>query len=223
MSGNDQNALFVVGLTGGIGSGKSSVAATLSSLGACIVDVDEISHALTAKNGAALPAIGAAFPGAVQGGALERSQLRELVFSDADKRRTLEAILHPMIREQTLLRLTSDEASRSPYVVLVVPLLFESSHYASMIDCALVVDIDESQQIARVSTSRNVPEATVAKIIAAQMNRQDRLRHAQFIIDNRGDEQNLQLQSQRLHTVFVANAAAKKAARVTAVSAELAS
>jgi dephospho-CoA kinase len=194
-----------------------------ASFGAHIIDVDDVSHSLTEKNGAALPAISAAFPGVVRDGALDRAQLRDLVFSDARKRRALESILHPMIRLATQAKLASDEAARAPYIALTVPLLFESNAYTSIIDCAVVVDIDEAQQVSRVSTSRNVPPATVEKIVATQMSRQDRLQHAQFIIDNRGDERNLHAQSQRLHSVLAANAAAKKAARMMARSAELAS
>jgi dephospho-CoA kinase len=223
MNSSDHHASFIVGLTGGIGSGKSSVAAMFASFGAHIIDVDDVSHSLTEKNGAALPAINAAFPGVVRDGALDRSQLRDLVFADPVKRRALESILHPMIRAETLTRLTSDDALNAPYIVLTVPLLFESNAYISIIDCAVVVDIDEAQQVSRVSTSRGVPPATVEKIIAAQMSRQDRLHHAQFIIDNRGDERNLHVQSQRLHAVWAANAAAKKAAYMMMVSAELAS
>jgi dephospho-CoA kinase len=220
MSARDEQSQFVVGLTGGVGSGKSSAAKAFAALGAYVIDVDDISHSLTGNNGAALQKISQTFPGTVVEGALDRIKLRELVFADSVQRQKLEAILHPMIRKETFRRLGGDEASRAPYVLLVVPLLFESSSYTSMIDCAVVVDIDEVDQIARVASSRGVPEATVAKIIAAQMSRQDRLSHAQFVIDNRGDKENLLFLVERLHTVFVANAQSNIARHAVAQATE---
>jgi dephospho-CoA kinase len=203
------SARFIVGLTGGIGSGKSSAAAMFRALGADTIDVDDISHELTAANGGALGAIESRFPGVVHHGILERAMLRERAFANPEQRRALEAILHPLIRAETQARLQSPKAMNSPYVMLVVPLLFESNAYADVIDCAVVVDVEESTQIKRVVATRDVPASTVEAIIASQMPRAERLSRAQFILDNRGDTANLQSQVSRLHSVFAASAAAK--------------
>jgi dephospho-CoA kinase len=201
---------FVVGLTGGIGSGKSSAAAHFARLGAFVIDADALSHALTQPNGPAIPAIAAAFPGAVIDGVLDRAALRQRVFEQPDERLRLEAILHPMIRVETQAALASLEAEKAPYVIYMVPLLFESKDYADRIDCAVVVDVDEATQIERVTRIRGVPLATVKQIIASQMSRTDKLRHAQFVIDNSGAESLLEPQVANLHRVFVANATLAK-------------
>ncbi len=131
--------MLKLGLTGGIGSGKSSAARMFSERGVPVIDTDVIAHQLTAAEGAALPAIRAAFGTAVlqADGALERSAMRRRVFSDVAERRKLEAILHPLIRqsvEQQLARLSS------PYVLVVIPLLVESGDYRDVLDRILVVD-----------------------------------------------------------------------------------
>ncbi len=197
---------FIVGLTGGIGSGKSSAAACFAALGACVIDADAIAHALTVPNGPAIAAINAAFPGVVHDGILDRAALRERVFAAALERERLESILHPMVRAETDRLMASADAMRAPYVIHMVPLLFESKDYAQRIDCAVVVDVDEATQVDRVTSARNVPAATVRQIIAAQMSRAERLRRTQFVIDNRGDQIALKQQVAKLHTVFLANA-----------------
>jgi len=203
----DMPRKFVVGLTGGIGSGKSSAAACFEKLGAMVIDADAISHALTAPHGPAINEINAAFPGVVNDGVLDRVRLRERVFAAPAERERLEAIVHPMVRERTTELLSSAEANSATYVIHMVPLLFESKDYAQRIDCAVVVDVDEATQIERVSRSRSVPASTVQKIITAQMSREVRLQHTQFVIDNRGDQAALERQVVQLHSVFVANAA----------------
>jgi dephospho-CoA kinase len=196
---------WVAGLTGGIGSGKSSAAKRFAELGAFIIDADAISHALTAVGGAALPDIAAAFPGVVADGVLDRARLREAVFANPSARQTLEHIIHPRVRARTN-ELSQGEAARSaPYVIHMVPLLFESADYERRIDCAIVVDVDEATQIERVSTLRGVPAATVRNIIAAQMPRAERLRRAQFVLDNSGNLAQLSAQVDRLHQVLLAN------------------
>ena len=198
---------FTVGLTGGIGSGKSSAATCFEKLGAFVIDADAISHALTAPHGAAIAAIDAAFPGVVHDGVLDRARLRERVFAAPAERERLEAIVHPMVRERTSELMNSVEANDAAYIIHMVPLLFESKDYAQRIDCAVVVDVDEATRIERVSRTRNVPASTVQQIIKAQMPREERLRHTQFVIDNRGDPVALERQVVKLHSVFVANAA----------------
>jgi dephospho-CoA kinase len=197
---------WIVGLTGGIGSGKSTVAAAFVALGAYVVDADAVSHELTAPNGAALGAISAAFDGVVTDGSLNRAALRERVFADADARKTLEAILHPMIRVATEAALASDTALAAPYVILMVPLLFESGTYKKRINCAVVVDVDEETQIERVARTRGLSPEEIRRIITTQMPRRERLAHAQFVIDNRGNAEALKAQITVLHSVFVVNA-----------------
>ena len=204
---------FVVGLTGGIGSGKSSAATHFARLGAFVIDADALSHSLTQRHGPAIPAIETAFPGVVSDGALDRPALRARVFQQTAERAKLEAILHPMIRMETHTSLASIDAKNAPYIIQMVPLLFESKGYADRIDCAVVVDVDETTQIERVTRIRAVPLTTVKQIIASQMSRADKLLHAQFVIDNSGDESMLEPQVAQLHRVFAANATfAKKMA-----------
>jgi dephospho-CoA kinase len=202
---------YIVGLTGGVGSGKSTAAQLFAELGAYVVDVDDISHALTAKGGSAIAAIAAAFPDAVSEATLDRARLREQVFADAQSRRRLEAILHPLIRESTQRALTSDAAHAAPYVLLVVPLLFEANAYAALVECAIVVDAPVATQIERVVTTRGLSNEVAKGIVAAQMSREDRLRRAQFVIDNSSDHKALQAQVQRLHSVLAGNATAAQA------------
>ncbi len=197
---------WIVGLTGGIGSGKSTVADAFAALGAFVVDADALSHQLTAPNGAALDAISVAFDGVVTNGVLNRAALRERVFVDTKARERLEAILHPMIRDATKHALASKAALAAPYVILMVPLLFESGTYKKRIDCSVVVDVDEATQIERVTRTRGLAADEVKRIISTQMPRAERLNHAQFVIDNRGATKALTTQITALHTVFVVNA-----------------
>jgi dephospho-CoA kinase len=199
-------APFIVGLTGGIGSGKTSAADTLGVYGAFVIDVDQISRELTAVGGDAVGAVAQAFPSVVHDGIVDRGLLRQIVFADTAKRQLLESILHPLIGVETSKLIESNEAYAASYVLLVVPLLFESDRYAERIDCAVVVDVDEIDQIARVTASRDISEASVAKIISAQLPREARLRKAQFVIDNRGDRKALERQLVELHRVLCANA-----------------
>jgi dephospho-CoA kinase len=144
-----------VGLTGGIGSGKSTVAQMLVSLGAHLVDTDAIARQLTADGGAALPAIQQAFGDAVFGGAghLNRAALRERVFSNDEQRRRLESLLHPLIGEQAQQQAAVGVLIGAPMIVFDVPLLAESSHWRGRVDRVLVVDCNEATQIQRVAAS----------------------------------------------------------------------
>lgn len=198
---------FIVGLTGGIGSGKSSVAAHFAALGAFVIDADALSHQLTQPHGAAISTVHDAFPGMVKDGVLDRATLRSRVFDVPAERAKLEAILHPMIRAATRVALASDDAAAAPYVIHMVPLLFESKDYAGRIDCAVLVDVDEATQIERVSMSRGLSVATVKQIIASQMSRAEKLKRTQFVIDNSGAASLLAEQVLKLHRVFMANAA----------------
>ena len=192
---------FVVGLTGGIGSGKSAAAAEFARLGAAVVDTDAIAHELTRKNGLALPEIRKTFGEQAIGpdGAMDREAMRERVFAEPAARRTLEGILHPMIREESARRIA---AAVGPYVVHVVPLLVESGDYASRVDRVLVVDAPEALQVARVRT-RGLAAEQVRGIIRSQAARADRLKAAHDVLDNAGSLEDLRKQVAALHQKYL--------------------
>ncbi|NMF89502.1 dephospho-CoA kinase [Aromatoleum petrolei] len=198
---------YVIGLTGGIGSGKSAAADRFAELGAAIVDTDAIAHALTGAGGQAIPAIRAAFGDAVitPEGALDRKAMRDRAFADPDERRRLEAILHPAIGAESAHQVG---AARSPYVVLVVPLLVESGKYRERCDRLCVVDCPVEVQIARVMTRSRLPEEQVRAIMATQASREQRLAVADDVIDNGGDLATLIAQVDRLHENYLAAARA---------------
>lgn len=201
---------FCVALTGGVAAGKSAVAEIFARLGAVVVDTDAIARELTGPQGAALPAIVAAFgPGCLNAaGALDRSAMRAQVFRDAQARRRLEAILHPMIREQVRERLAAVQA---PYAVLVVPLLVESwTDYRTLVDRVLVVDCDESVQRRRVMTRDGIDADLARRMLAAQATRAQRLALADDVIDNRGDLEDLVHRVEALHDRYLRLAAAHR-------------
>ncbi len=175
-----------LGLTGGIGSGKSTVARALAARGAHVVDTDAISRALTATGGSALAAIAQAFgPGATAAdGALDRAWMRERVFADPAERQRLEAILHPMIGEATAAEAARAEPGQP--VVFDVPLLTESAHWRDRVDRVLVVDCDEAVQVERVMARNGWPEAQVRAVIAQQATRAQRRGIADAVIVNQG-------------------------------------
>ena len=187
-----------VGLTGGIGSGKSTAAGFLAQLGASVVDADEISRSLTAAGGGALGPLREAFGEAMvpPGGALDRNAMRALAFSDPAARARLEAILHPLVREASARQVA---AATGPYAVLVVPLLFESGSYAGRLDRVIVVDLDESLQVRRTVARSGLTPEDVRAIMAAQWPRWRRLQAADEVLWNGGDPGQLQAQCERLH------------------------
>ena len=198
---------FTVGLTGGIGSGKSAAAQVFEELGATVIDTDAIAHALTAPGAAAIAPIRAAF-GAdylTPEGALARTRMRELVFADAAKKRVLESILHPMVRARTS---ELAQAARSPYVILMVPLLIESRDYRARCQRILVVDCPEPLQLARVMARSGLAAAQVRAIMATQVGRAARLAAADDVIDNSGDPAHLRRQVEALHARYLQLAAA---------------
>ena len=192
---------FSVGLTGGIGSGKTTVADMFGAQGAAIIDTDQIAHALTAPGGAAMPAITAAFGAqfVTPDGALDRIRMRTAVFSDAAAKTRLEAILHPMIRTETE-RATA--AATGVYLLYVVPLLVESGSWRARVDRILVVDCPASLQVARVMRRNAMREAEVLAIMAAQANRADRLAAADDVIVNDGGAAELAPHVARLHALY---------------------
>lgn len=179
--------MFRLGLTGGIGSGKTTVAQMLAARGAAVIDADAISRALTASHGTALPAIAAQFGTHVIGpdGALNRSAMRQMIFADPAARRRLEAILHPLV-EQALEEQTREAAMRSVRcVVFDVPLLIENfARWQSRIDALLVVDCPEEVQITRVMARSQLSREEVMHILSAQASRAQRLAIADFVITN---------------------------------------
>jgi dephospho-CoA kinase len=193
--------VFCVGLTGGIGCGKSLAAEMFAELGAAIVDTDAISRELTAPGGEAIPAIEKAFGKAyVQpNGSLDRAAMRKLVFADADAKARLESILHPLIRAKS--RALIDTAN-APYAMLVVPLLLETGAYRDVVNRVLVVDCDEARQIERVM-ARGLSENEVRSIIRAQIDRTERLKQADDVITNDGDINELQEQVRTLHPRYL--------------------
>jgi dephospho-CoA kinase len=186
-----------VGLTGGIGSGKSAVADRLAALGAVVIDTDAISRELTAPGGAAIAPLASAFGAGAIGrdGGLDRAAMRQRVFSDAGERRRLEAVLHPLIREESARAL---ERARGPYALLVVPLLFESGAWAGRVRRVVVVDCPESVQVARTVARSGLSEAEVRAIMAAQWPRWRRLQAADEVIWNGGSLEALQAQCEAL-------------------------
>lgn len=197
---------YIVGLTGGIGSGKSAAASAFEELGIAVIDTDAIAHALTAPGGAAIAPIRAAF-GAdylTEHGALARARMRELVFADAAKKRQLESILHPMIRAQAN---ELAHAARSPYVILMVPLLIESRDYRRRCQRILVVDCPEELQISRVIARSGLAAAQVRDIMATQVSRETRLAAADDVVDNSQDLAHLQRQVEALHARYLQFAA----------------
>jgi dephospho-CoA kinase len=193
---------LIVGLTGGIGSGKSAAASLFGHLGAAVVDTDAIAHELTGSSGMAMPALKAAFGAALASadGSLDRPAMRRLAFSDPAARSRLEAILHPLIREESR-RLC--EAADGPYVVLVVPLLLESGDYRQRVMRVLVVDCPEEIQIRRVMARSGLPEDEVRRIMAAQASRALRLAAADDVIENGGSPADLQTQVEALHRGYL--------------------
>ena len=175
--------MFKLGLTGGIGSGKTYVANLLAGWGASVIDTDQIAHALTAPEGLAIAPIRAAFGSDVIGpeGALDRARMRELVFSNPTERVTLEGILHPLITQEVLVQ---TKAATGLYAVFVVPLLVESGRWRDRIDRLCVVDCDEATQIARVQARSGIPTDTIRRILDAQATRAQRLAVADDIIVN---------------------------------------
>jgi dephospho-CoA kinase len=177
---------FRLGLTGGIGSGKSTVARRLAQLGAHVVDTDAIAHALTAPGGAALDAIAAAFGDEMIGadGAMDRARMRAHVFERSEERRRLEAILHPMIGHHT--QAAAQAARPGQPLVFDVPLLAESGHWRARVDRVLVIDCPVETQVARVVARSGWSHEAVERVIAQQAPRAHRRAVADAVIHNDG-------------------------------------
>lgn len=192
---------YVVGLTGGIGSGKSAVANLFAELGAEVVDTDAIAHALTLPKGAAIAQLVETFGERclAPDGSMDRVAMRALVFQDNDARKKLEGILHPLIRQTAEERIV---ATRKPYVVLVVPLLVETRSFRDRVSRILVVDCDPETQVKRTVARSQLSELEVRRIVAAQATRSQRLDAADDVIDNDGPREALRPQVETLHTRY---------------------
>jgi dephospho-CoA kinase len=192
---------FVVGLTGGIGSGKSAAADEFARLGATVVDTDAIARELTAAGGAAIPEVERLFgKDFVVARAMDRKRMRGLVFADPAAKRSLEALLHPLIRDESARRIA---AAAGPYVVHVVPLLVESPDYRARVDRVLVVDCPEETQVVRTRQRSGLAEAEVRAIIRSQASRAARLAAADDVIDNGGARDALRPQVAALHQKYL--------------------
>jgi dephospho-CoA kinase len=192
---------FVVGLTGGIGSGKSAAADEFGRLGASVVDTDVIARELTEKGGAAITEVEKLFgKDFIAAGAMDRKRMRDHVFADPAARRALEALLHPLIREESGRRIA---AAAGPYVVHVVPLLLESPDYRSRVDRVLVVDAPEEMQLERVLARSGLSGPEVRAIMRSQIPRAERLAAADDVIDNRGPRDALRNQVAALHQKYL--------------------
>lgn len=177
---------YRVGLTGGIGSGKSTVAALFTELGVPVIDTDAISHQLTQPGGAAILAIRSVFGNEYidATGALDRVRMRQLVFSDEGAKHKLEKILHPLIFAQAK---SEAESSSAPYVLFVIPLLFETGDFKRWLHRTVTVDCSEDTQVTRVASRKGMSESLVRAIMAQQLSRPKRLQLTDDTIKNEGD------------------------------------
>ena len=191
----------LVGLTGGIGSGKTAVSDALGKLGAGIVDTDLIAHQITAAHGVAMPAIQKQFGAQYldSSGSLDRAKMRALVFAKPEARKALEEITHPLIRQETFNQAQQLFAKGVPYLVFVVPLLVESGSWQGLIDYLVVVDCPEEVQITRVMQRSKLARAEVERILQAQASRKDRLACADLVIENQGSLAELDATVNQLH------------------------
>jgi dephospho-CoA kinase len=197
---------FTVGLTGGIGCGKTTVADLFAARGASVIDTDQIAHSLTAPQGAAMPALIAEFGPdyATPDGAMDRAKMRALVFADPGARARLEGILHPKIREATA---AASLIATGPYVMFVVPLLIESGTWRERVARVLAIDCPEELQVARVMARNGLAEAQVRAIMAAQVTRAQRQAAADDIILNDAGVDALLPQVERVHAFYLDEAA----------------
>jgi dephospho-CoA kinase len=201
MGNSNSGNTFSVGITGGIGSGKSTVADMFAARGAAIIDTDQIAHQLTTPHGAAMAAIEAHFGDkyVLPNGAMNRSKMRELVFSSPSAKIRLENILHPLIRAETD---AAAAQAQGCYVMFVVPLLIESPEWRQRVSRVLVVDCPEETQIWRVTRRNALDELQVRAIMATQVPRTIRLAAADEVIVNDGDILALEPQVDRVHALY---------------------
>ncbi len=201
MNRSSQHSRFVVGLTGGIGSGKTTVANLFSRQGIEIIDADEISRTLVKTGSPVLEAIIKHFGSSITDaeGNLDRKQLRELVFADNAEKEWLENLLHPLVRQEIQRQVA---ASSSQYVIIVVPLLLESENYSD-VDRILVIDVTEDVQLERIKKRDGSSETLARSIMDAQMKRERRLESADDVISNNSGIDSLEKQVKNLHNQYL--------------------
>ena len=197
----------LIGLTGGIGSGKSAVAQRLAELGATIIDSDQIAHDITAPHGAAIAPIQARFGPELLAadGSLDRPKMRHLAFNDPSTLKSLEAITHPLIHAETLRQASEAYGNGALYLVFMVPLLVESGTWPKLIDHLVVVDCPEELQITRVMQRSKLDRSQIEQIMSKQASREDRLAAADTILLNDGGLDTLIPQIDSLHQLIIKN------------------
>ena len=200
-----QDEPYIVGLTGGIGSGKSTVANLFSSFGAAIVDTDQIAHALTTREGRAMQAIRTMMGADLisPDGSLDRPATRQRVFVDKAAKMQLETILHPLIREEVEAMLGRPAIKAAPYALLVVPLLFETQAYRDRASRTLLIDCGVSTQLERVQQRSGLGVNEAMRIVDAQLPRAVRLQLADDIIWNGDDMASLIVQTEPIHRFYM--------------------
>jgi len=193
---------YAVGLTGGIGCGKSSAAQLFAELGAGVIDTDVIAHQLTQTGSPALKTIRDEFGPdyLLPDGSLDRARMRRLIFSDDAAKARLEAILHPLVKQRVLGEM---ETSDAPYLLIVVPLLLETGNYGDVVCRVLAVDCDERQQLQRTMARSALSAAEVSAIMSKQLSRQARLKEADDVIHNTGSPEDLRRQVESLHRQYL--------------------
>lgn len=202
--------MFIVALTGGIGSGKSEASKIFASLGVPIVDLDIISHQLTTAKQPIVKTIAAAFGDEyiTDEGALNRQKMRQLIFNDSDARKRLNAIIHPAIFTEAKKQM--QKHASAAYTILAIPLLEQDGPYACLIDRTLVIDCNESMQIQRVKERSNLSAVEIKKIIKTQTPRQERLSMAEDVITNNGNIKELRSNIEKLHQKYIKTCIVKK-------------
>jgi len=190
-----------IGLTGGIGSGKSLAAKEFNHLGAQIIDSDALAHQVTSSNGIAMPSIEKAFGKEflMEDGSLNREKMREYVFNHRPALTVLESITHPLIQEASHAALQAALIQNPPYIIFMIPLLFESNNWQGRFKKIIVTDCSLETQIQRVVLRNKLPREQVEKIIAAQISREDRLKNADYVINNDGFLADLNIQVMDIH------------------------
>jgi dephospho-CoA kinase len=193
---------LIIGLTGGIGCGKTSVSKRFSELGVCVIDTDQISRQMTQRGGASISEIRRDFGDSyiTEEGSLDRERMRTLVFNDEPSRRRLESILHPLIQTEAF-RIAA--SALPPYLIMVVPLLLETPGYRDRIDLVLTVGCDEQSQIERTMKRSGLSEQEVRSIMSAQITWQDRIQQSDDLIINNGDLAHLEDQVDSLHLKYL--------------------
>lgn len=193
---------FSLGLTGGIGSGKTTVSNMFTELGATIIDTDVIAHQLSEPRGEAIAVIAQKFGAAYIdiNGAMDRKKMRELIFADPQAKKNLEAILHPLIRQHCE-QAAAD--AKGAYPIFVVPLLIESGNWRARVQRILVVDCDQDTQIKRVMHRNHFTREQVVQILAAQASRDERLAQADDVIDSMANVSQVRIEVERLHKKYL--------------------